>query len=248
MNLDEYLDPEIYDLENPDFEPDGSFYLEIAKEAPGSVLELGCGTGRLAIPLARRGLDMTGLDIVPEMLARARQKSADLPICWIEADARDFHLGRKFSLIFESGSVFMHMLTRPDQEAFLSCAREHLAPGGRLVICLFFPHSEDLVTDPVEKEWFSYQDAQGRTIRVSGNQSYDELKQLKTETAIRRIIDSNGVETVRVAPLTLRYTYPEEMEAILDQAGFKILERCGGPDRSPPTDDSRYMIYICTGK
>jgi SAM-dependent methyltransferase len=247
-NFAEYLHPELYDLENPDFEPEGPFYLSIARETSGPVLELGCGTGRMTIPLAREGLEISGLDAVPGMLALAREKAGDLPVEWIEADARDFHLGRTFRLIFESGGVFMHMLSNADQAAFLARAREHLAPGGRFVVSLFFPHPGGLHTDLEEKEWFTYQDGQGRAVQVSGTEAYDELRQVKVETAIRRVTEPDGSQTVHVAPLALRYTFPQEMEGLLERAGFDVLERYGGPDRSPPSAESTYLVYVCAGR
>jgi SAM-dependent methyltransferase len=67
-NLDEYVDPTFYDQENNEFEPDGPFYLALAQQFGGSVLDLGCGTGRVTIPLAQRGIDMTGLDLARQML------------------------------------------------------------------------------------------------------------------------------------------------------------------------------------
>ena len=79
-NLEDYDDPAIYDLENKNFEPDGPFYLSMAQQVNGSVLELGCGTGRVTIPLARNGIDITGLDIVRGMLARAKANAGELPI------------------------------------------------------------------------------------------------------------------------------------------------------------------------
>jgi 2-polyprenyl-3-methyl-5-hydroxy-6-metoxy-1,4-benzoquinol methylase len=78
-NLIEYADPQIYDLENSAFEPDGPFLLEIAGRAGNPVLELGCGTGRLTIPMAQAGVEITGLDVVPGMLERARGKAAICP-------------------------------------------------------------------------------------------------------------------------------------------------------------------------
>ena len=69
-NLEDYEDPVIYDLENKEFGPDGLFYQSLAQQVQGPVLELGCGTGRVTIPLAQSGIDMTGLDVVPGMLAR----------------------------------------------------------------------------------------------------------------------------------------------------------------------------------
>ncbi len=247
-NLDEYLYPYLYDLENPDFEPEGPFYLSIAKEVGEPVLELGCGTGRITIPLAQNGFEMTGLDVVSGMLALAKIKAGNLPIQWIEADVRDFHIDRRFNFIFESGGVFMHMLTNADQVAFLARVREHLSPGGRFVVSLFFPHPGLLCSDKEEKEWFTYPDGQGGTVHVSGTENYDELRQVKTETAIRHIIRSDGSEAIHVTPLQLRYTFPQEMESLLDRSGFEIKERYGGPDRSKLTNESQYIVFVCASK
>jgi SAM-dependent methyltransferase len=244
-NLLEYADPEIYDLENSDFEPDGPFILSLAKELGGAVLELGCGTGRLTIPLAQSGVEIVGIDIVPSMVERAKQKAGELPIEWILADVRTVQLGRKFRLIFESGSVFRHMLTRPDQEAYLARVWEHLEDDGRLIINSLFPRPRDLICTEVEEDWFTMQHPDGYEIRVSGVDKYDALQQVKMETAYRRWTDVNGQEIVRVAPLSLRYVFPQEMEALLHYNGFEIVERYGDVDQSPLTNDSRYLIYIC---
>ena len=142
----------------------------------------------------------------------------------------------------------MHMLTNADQDAFLTCAREHLAPGGRLALCLLFPHADYLGSLTEEKEWFTYQDQQGRTVRVSGTEVYDELRQVKLETAIRRVANADGSETVYTAPLQLRCTFPREMERLLDQAGFEVQAWYGGPERSPLTGSSRFMIAVCARK
>ena len=245
-NLVEYSDPIHYDLENPDFEPDGPFILALAQELGGAVLELGCGTGRVTIPLAQNGVQITGVDVVPGMVELARQQSVDLPIEWIVADARDFHLGRKFKLIFESGSVFHHMLTREDQEAYLARVREHLADDGQMVVNLFFPHPHRLASSEAEEDWFSVQRPDGSMVKVSGFDHYDELRQIRTETAHRRWVDANE-ETIeeRTAPLSLRYVFPQEMETLLYYNGFEVMERYGGPDRSPLTDESSALIYVC---
>jgi hypothetical protein len=97
----------------------------------------------------------------------------------------------------------------------------------------------------VEKEWFTKAHPGGREIRVSGTEQYDELSQIKIETAYRRWKDASGEEVVRVAPLALRYTFPQEMESLLHYNGFTILERYGDNDRSPLTNESRLMIYVC---
>lgn len=247
-NLEEYLDPEIYDLENTPSELEQSFYLSLAREAGGPVLELGCGTGRMTIPMAQDGLDITGIDVAPTMLEQARMKAGNLPIQWIEADVRNIHLEKQFNFIFEYGCVFMHMLSNADQRAFLQCVHEHLTDTGRFVVSLFFPHPKFLQTITEEEEWFTYQDDDGRTIRVGGYQVYDELRQVVTETAIRRITNVDGSERILEAPLSKRYTFPQEMELLLDMNGFTVQERYGGPDRSNLTGESQYMVYVCAKK
>jgi SAM-dependent methyltransferase len=247
-NLDEYADPALYDLENHKFEPEGPFYLALAQRLGGNVLELGCGTGRLTIPLAQQGLTMTGLDVAPQMLRLAREKASALPIHWVEADARRFQLGRRFGFIFEAGATFQHMLTRADQVAYLTRVREHLAPGGHMVVAAQML-AEGLMTDePDEAEWFSYTGPEGQPVRVSGNQLYDAATQIKTETAYRRWHTAEGEEVVRVAPLKLRLTFPAEMEALLRENGFVVRERYGDYDFSPLADSSPNQLYVGQGR
>ncbi len=245
IDLSEYADPVLYDSENTAFEPDGPFYLEVARQVGGPVLELGCGTGRLTIPLAQAGLEITGLDVTPGMLARARQQAGELPIQWVEADARAFHLGRRFGVVLATGGLFQHLLGREDQEALLARVREHLAPEGRFVFSTFFPSPEMLENVPEEKPWFTYTDLRGREVRVSGTELYDPIRQVKTETAYRRWFDEVGKEVVQVAPLALRYVFPQEVEALLHYNGFAIEAWYGDWDRTPLTGESQTMIVVC---
>lgn len=244
-NLSEYADPEIYDLENLDFEPDGSFFLDSARRQNGRVLELGCGTGRVTIPLAQQNINITGLDVVPAMLERAKQKAGELPIQWILADVRHFQLKQTFRMIFETGSVFQHLLTRFDQESYLAGVKEHLEQDGLFIFALMFPHPDMLASQGVEKEWFQYEDYQGRVIRVSGTECYDPIRQVKLETAYRRWIDDAGQEVLRVAPLSLRYIFPQEIKTLLHYNKFEIAEQFGDWDCSPLTAKSRLMIFVC---
>ena len=243
-NLSEYADPELYDLENQDFEPEGPFLLGIARRFNGPVLEVGCGTGRITIPLAQNQVDITGLDVVSGMIRRAKQKGKDLPIHWVIADIRSFHLEQSFRLIFETGSVFQHLLTRLDQEAYLGRVREHLEQHGRFVFGLMFPHPTLLTSEESENEWFQYEDQHGHTIRVSGTEAYDPIRQVKLETAYRRWVDEGGTEVLKVAPLSLRYTFPQELETLLHYNGFDIVEQYGDWERTALTDKSRMIISV----
>lgn len=244
-NLEDYQDPVFYDVEMEQFGAPDEFYLKLAQRIGGSVLELGCGTGRYTIPMAKAGIRITGLDIVPQMLEAARSKADGLAIEWVEADARNFHLGRQFRLIFESGAMFCHLQTRADFEGVLACVREHLESDGYFVVCSRFAGADTMMTNEVEAEWFTYTTPRGEEVRVSGYQQYDALSQITTETAIRRWADANGQEQVRIAPLKLRHFFPQELEALLHYNGFKVVESYGDTDYSPLTVDSPNIIYVC---
>jgi SAM-dependent methyltransferase len=244
-NLEDYMDPIIFDAENDHFDPDGPFYLSLIQQISGEVLELGCGTGRLTIPLAERGIDITGVDVVPEMLARARSKAGDLPIQWVEADVRDFHLGKQFNLIYAPGSVFEHLLDRKDQEAMLANVCEHLADDGVFVVAIRFPQSRAMDNVAEEQDWFAYEDENGRSVRVSGTDAYDPVRQIRHETAYRRWLDAEGKEVTRRARLALRFVFPQEMEALLHYNGLTVLHRYGDWVSSPLTHESAQIIYVC---
>jgi len=244
-DLEEYADPDIYDLENKDFEPDGPFFLDYAKKLGGSVLDLGCGTGRVTIPLAENDIDITGLDVVPGMIERAKQKAGELAVQWITQDVRSFRIEQTFRLIFETGCVFQHLLTRIDQEAFLKGVSEHLEDDGLFILNLLFPQASMLASVETEEEWFSYEKLNGREIRVSGTENYDPVRQVKLETAYRRWLDDNGNEILSAAPLSLRYVFPQELEALLHYNGFRIIEQYGDWKANPLTEKSRNIITLC---
>ena len=244
-NLDDYAHPAHYDLENRDWMPQGLFYLSLAHQCDGPVLELGCGTGRITIPLAQHGITITGLDATAAMLDQARHKAGNLPIEWIEADARRFQLPTRFRLIYGTAGIFQHMLERADQEALLDRVRAHLAPDGCFAFDVHFPHPEVFAEMPEQQDWFSYQNNDGQEVRVSGTCHYDAIRQVNNETAYRRWQDAQGQAILHKAPLELRYFYPRELEALLHYNGFSIIEQYGDYDRSPLVPESKNIITIC---
>jgi len=127
-----------YDVAVSDWPDEINFYRAMAievKKHSGSILEVGCGTGRVALQLAQEGVPIVGLDLSPAMLTVARQKSQGLSnIRWIEGDMQTFELGERFDLILVPGHSFQFMLTPADQVACLACIRQHLTSGGKLVV------------------------------------------------------------------------------------------------------------------
>lgn len=245
-NLEMYADPINYDLESGAVDLDGSLLPKLASQASGPVLELGCGTGRVTIPLAQQGFDMTGLDITPHMLEHAQNKAKRLPIQWICDDVRSFHLETQFSLIYTYGAVFQHLLTRVDQEAMLASAYKHLAPGGKFVIDVGFKQPKSMITAPEPEEWYSFIDNQGRKVQVSGTDHYDHLRQIWYQSLYRHWPETDGQNQAQPERLALRYIMPQEMEVLLFYNGFKVLSRYGDWKGNPLSEDTYLHIYVCT--
>ncbi|MFO8036659.1 MAG: class I SAM-dependent methyltransferase [Anaerolineales bacterium] len=145
---------EIYDHIPPYHNhPDIDFYLEVARELGGPVLELGCGTGRICMPIARAGVDIVGLDLSEHMLDTCRGKLSKEPhagqdrVRLIRDDMQDFNLDQDFSLVITPFRSFQHLLTVEDQLACLDSVRRHLAEGGTSILDIFNPAIDRLTED-----------------------------------------------------------------------------------------------------
>ena len=230
-NREEFTDPRNYDLEQEArSQRRVAWCVALADELGGPVLEIGCGTGIVALPLARRGHAVTGVDAAPAMLAHARAKAEaqGLEIDWMLADARRLALGRLFRLVLLTGHTFQAFLARADQDALLQAVARHLAPGGELVFETRNPAGHDLgpVDDEAEGE---YVDADGRRVGVSYSQRYDAAMQVMHWTTHRRWRE--GAREVRVdRRIDCRFTGPEELEEMLRAHGFAITARIGDWD------------------
>ncbi|MFZ5910698.1 MAG: class I SAM-dependent methyltransferase [Chloroflexota bacterium] len=246
--LGEFFDPINYDIENSGERPAYHFYAALARQVGGSALELACGTGLVTLWLAGQGIPITGLDIEPGMLTHARRKSEQqgLPVRWVLGDARHFSLGEKFNLVYLTGNAFQAFLNNSDQRAMLHNVRAHLAGGGVLAFETRNPNWEDLTSDPNETEWFSYTNAQGYHVRITEARAYDHAAQVLDYTLWRRWREADG-EKERITHIAIRYTFPQELNALLEQSGFRILEQYGDWDKNPLTQASPSIITVCTG-
>jgi SAM-dependent methyltransferase len=246
INLSAFADPILDELVSGEPKIDGTLFLDIIRQANGPILELGCGYGRITIPLAQHGIkDLTGLELSAPSLAYARSKAGDLPIHWVEGDVRDFHLNRRFSLIFARGCVFDFMLTRADQEAMLARVHAHLADDGRFMVDTMSKMPKEMVNAPDEFAWFTLTHPNGREIYVSGTDRFDYARQHWIQTCYERWDKPDG-ELVRPPnELILRYTMPQDMESILHYNGFSIVEKYADYDGTPVTEDQPATVFIC---
>ena len=265
-NLEEFSDPHTYDLEDSS-DIGVAFYTALAQETGGPVLELACGTGRVSLPIARLGFPVTGLDIVPGMLERARSKSTGLPTRWVEGDARTFDLGEHFHLIFMTGNAFQAFLTRADQDALLARVRAHLHPTGLFAFETRNPrwrtlppaaqtasmeraHPDGeglfafLETRAGEEHLRTYADQSGREVRVSNTQFYDHVAQVLHWTTYRRRREGAEPKTI-VTRIAVRYTFPQELAALLHYNCFTLLRQYGDWNLEPLTTASPSIIVVC---
>lgn len=245
-NLEIYNDPINYDLECGDYDPEGTILLEMARQANGCVLELGCGTGRVTIPLAERGIELIGLDVLPHLIEYAWSRSKHLPIDWICQDVNNFQLGRQFPLIFTKGAVFNHLVTLADQEAMLSRVRDHLAPDGKFILDVGYKHPNKMLNVSKAEEWYTFEDSKGREVQVYGTDRYDHLQQIWYQTSFQRWEENGRIVETKPVQLALRYFMPQEIEALLHYNGFKILSRFGSWKGGPMTEDEFTHVYVCT--
>lgn len=252
-NLEEFADGANYDQEDQS-DTGVAFYAALAHETGGPVLELACGTGRVSIPIARLGLAVTGLDIVPAMLDQARTKSADLSVRWIEGDARTFALGEQFRLIFLTGNAFQGFLSNADQGALLRQVRAHLHPEGVFAFetrnpLLASPQSPEggfvsLAMDEEELVSASFIDTLGHEVRLIKAHRYDHLTQLMHWTTERHW-NEDGEARSKTTRIALRYTFPQELAALLAYNGFHILRQYSDWDLQPLSATSPSIIVVC---
>jgi SAM-dependent methyltransferase len=232
--------------------PDVPFYVDATRQA-GSVLELGCGTGRILIPVARAGASIVGLDLSGAMLARCKAKVAEESkeirdrIDLRAADARSFDLGRRFDVVTFPFRAFQHLVDVTDQLACLDCVRRHLSPDGRLVLDVFNPDIARLaMPSEVEHEdtpWTPLPNNRRfrRTARVV---KIDPIAQVSDIEISYYVIESDGREERRVQAFPMRWFFKHELEHLFARAGFTITEIFGNFDRSPLRQGSPEMVIV----
>ncbi len=237
----------LYDLDCAPLEggPDVEWFGGLARRTGGPILELGCGTGRITVPVAQDGHHVVGLDRSAAMLERAdrRARRASVDVRWVEGDMRAFSFNEAFALIFVAFNSFL-MLGPDDRWACLARMREHLAPRGRVAIDVFQPDPEVIVGKDggVVDEWERVDPESGRVVRkfsssranvdgVTQRIWYDETAD---DGAVRRIAGTT----------TLHYLYRREVDLLFAEAGFTIETLHGDYDGNPADARSRKLLVV----
>ena len=252
-----YEDAARYDYEYRRRRADVTFYREIARRrlgGPGRILELGCGSGRVTVPLARDGHRVTAVDRSEAMLDRLRSRVAALPapaaarITPALGDLRSFDVpdrGEGFPLAIAAFNVLEHLYTRGELDACLRRVAAHLAPGGVFVFDVQLPDLAWLLRDP-GKRWARTRFTDPTTKRpmlYSTNHDYDPISQI---ALIRLYYDpADGAGPGHVVQLSQRKFFPAELEALVSQAGMMVLERYGDFSFGPLGASAESQVLVC---
>jgi SAM-dependent methyltransferase len=236
---------------------DIAFYVEEAARSPGPVLEVGCGTGRILLPIARAGRTIAGLDSSALMLARCRERVAAEPalvekerVTLHHADMCEFDLGVTFPLVIAPFRVMQHLTQVADQLRFLDAVRRHLAPppGGRLVFDVFNPNFKALVgADGAEHEDTPEQRLpDGRTLRRTARvKQVRWADQVSEVELIYYVAPRPGAPPDRfVQGFEMRWYLPVELTHLLARAGFRISAMYGDFTRTPLVDGAPEQV-VC---
>jgi SAM-dependent methyltransferase len=220
------------------------FWLELAHQLGGPILELGCGTGNISIPLTEAGFEVVGLDLSEAMLREARNKTQgrDIPVQWVYGDMTQFSLDRRFSLIILPSNNLCHLLSIEEVEGCFQCVRNHLANAGRFVIDVFVPYLKLLIQEPSSKEVLSeYDDPDsGGRVVVTVTSVYEPHTQIKRNITCQK---SPGRPDV-IGHLDMRMFFPQELDALLKYNGFRIHQKYGDYDRNEFGKNSGKQLIV----
>ncbi len=253
-----YEDPAYYEATYLRRTEDVAFYVERARRCGGDVLEVGCGNGRITLPVARAGVSIVGVDLSAAMLGDLRARLRDEPaevrarVALRRADMRTLRVGgarggaaRRFRAVFCPFNTLLHLYERVDVERFLARVRAHLEPRGRLILDVSIPEPEELARDPEKAHRvppFKYPGV-GR-VRYAERFDYDRLRQILFVGMEFEPVDGSPPFHT---PLAHRQFYPRELEALLHYNGFAIEEQLGDFD-GPTTQTTSTLALVCRAR
>ncbi len=242
-----------YDGDYRDYVEDLQLVTDLVQESGGPVLEMGCGTGRVLLPLAAGGVECTGIDLSPALLAVAKAKLAQANLAQrvtlIQGDMRTVDLSASvpagFGMVCCMSNTLMHLPTQADQRMALERAYAHLRPGGWLLLDLFSPDIPRLLqVDGLQELADSWPDPDtGATVYKWVVRRLNLADQIQETLFIYEEIFPDGRVQRTPCPFSLRFLWPSEGELLLELAGFDVVESWGDFDGNPIDDASERLIF-----
>ncbi len=236
--------PNLYDV---------PFYLDLAQRYGGPVLEIACGTGRVLLEIARKGIEIVGIDFSKEQLTvlnskllKELERTRNL-VRVFHGDMRTFSLDKKFRLAIIPFRPMQHMYTIEDQISALNAAKAHLLPEGILAFDVFYPDYSALLQplgkETLELEWSAPEEAGHLVRRYIRRTGVNFLQQYFEGEFVFRTFDGDRLIREERSQFKLGYyTYPQLL-LLFRHCGLEVLEQYGGFKREP-IDICKEMIFL----
>lgn len=246
MNYDEFVG--LYDQQYDTYRDDLHFYAGVAERVVGPVLEIGAGTGRVTAFLARRGVQVTGLEPSGLMIDRGYERAErdGLSLNFVQGDVRNFQLDERFPLIIAPFNSLMHLYTPNEQLDAMQNIHAHLQPGGQFAFDLYVPRFGKMNTLRHEGETFHHPD--GSRTDVFLLQNHDKVKQLITTHYFVDTTQPSGTLSRQHFTLVQRYYTRYEVEWLLRCAGFESPRVTGSFQGGPLDKTSDVMVFQTKAK
>jgi SAM-dependent methyltransferase len=243
-----------YDAVHEGLTADVGFVLTQAGRAGGLVLELGCGTGRLLLPLARAGHQVIGVDNSAAMLARARARLAAEPeavrerVTLVEADMTSFAVDGRFALAIIPYNTFLH-LSRAQKSAALKRIHAHLVPGGRLLIDLINPLAAAQTPDDhllTLERVFTDKETGNTVVQMASSWPDLDAQILHITWLFDASPPTGGPIQRTVVQSQYHYLYPHELELLLTDTGFYLQAIYGAYNQTPYDEESERLLILAS--
>lgn len=247
----------LYDVDNRDIlHDDIPFYLEYAKQQKSEILELGCGTGRVALRLAAEGFRVTGLDLSEQMIDVFREKLDDKPelankITLVHGNMADFAFDRKFSMVIAPFRAFQALTDDGDINNSLSCICNHLSDDGIFIVNVFNPHPDRMTEQtwcyPETVQWERLDERTGNyVVKKHWGDKIDTANQIIYPHFAFEVTYSDGKTERIVDDLQLKYYFYDQLRSVIERSGMEITEEYSWYDKTPP--GGREIIFVCGRK
>jgi SAM-dependent methyltransferase len=238
MKIDIRMEAAKFYDSNPDTPDDIPFYLARIPSTQASILELGCGTGRVTLQLAPHCGYIHGLDLSLAMLNICNEKigRSGLPVGRVQVelgDITDFNLGRRFDLIVAPFRVLQNLETDAQLDGLFTCIHRHLAPGGSCILNVFKPNRDP---QALREHWVDGEENLEWEVPVEGGRlaCYDRCARMDAEKLILypeliyRLYEGETLKEESILKIAMRCYYPDEFVNLIRGHGFEILDRWGG--------------------
>jgi SAM-dependent methyltransferase len=238
MKIDIRTEAAKYYDSNPSFLNDVPFYQKLIPSPTSSILELGCGTGRVTVSLAAYCKYIQGIDISPAMISKCREKliNSGIPPSKaqvMEGDITDFDLDQSFDLIIAPFRVLQNLETDQEVDGLFGCIRRHLANNGTCILNVFRPYLE---AEGLRKQWVTTEEKLNWEVPLEGGRlvCHDRRPYMDVEKLIlypeliyRRYEGETLIEQ-SLLKIAMRCYYPDTFEKLIVDHGYKVLNRWGG--------------------